>query len=71
LKQLGIDPESALETLIVENQNNGSGSEGTANGIEGQKLEARKDLCLKDTQIFESMMASSLEKSSQKRFKPA
>ena len=53
MKQLGIDPESALETLIIDNQNNDSGFEDTAGGIEEQKLEGRKDLCLKDTQIFE------------------
>ena len=53
LKQLGIDPESALETLIIDNQSNGSGFEDAAGGIEDQKLEGRQDLCLNKTQIFE------------------
>jgi len=53
LKQLGIDPESALETLIIDNQSNGSGLEDAAGGIEDQKLEGKQNLCLKETQIFE------------------
>jgi hypothetical protein len=73
LKQLGIDPESALETLIIENQSECTGfTEDTAGGIEDPKTEASTDLSAKNTQVFEKYDDIVIgEKSSQKTFKTA